>query len=170
MATMAAFTTCGTSSSHDGETSRPESTGHTGQESKAGQGNKTRAAFVASICGISSIQVLPVKTAIRTTTQKMSAPTPRVRMRLPAAGRRAPSARPGSLCDDQTQRSHTKIFHPAARSARQVQTARIMLRNPTNWAIIRWMCSNFTPPTVRDLVERTERVGQSGTDRQHRCW
>src|SRR6266853_5240919 len=50
-------------------------------------------------------------------------------------------------------------------STRQVQIARISVRSPATCAIMRWMCSNCTPPTSFGILyQEPKDVGQSGTD------
>src|SRR5208337_2985976 len=43
--------------------------------------------------------------------------------------------------------------------------ARMIVRIPTAPAIMRWPCSNLTPPTMRGIRKLPKEVGQSGTDR-----
>ena len=50
-------------------------------------------------------------------------------------------------------------------SVRQVQTARMIVSSPAPCAIMRWVCSNFTPPTSFGILyKEPNEVGQSGTD------
>src|ERR1051326_1237743 len=51
-------------------------------------------------------------------------------------------------------------------SERHVQTARMIVSSPAPWAIMRWVCSNFTPPTSFGILyQEPNEVGQSGTER-----
>ena len=50
-------------------------------------------------------------------------------------------------------------------SVRQVQSARMIVRRPTNSASMRWPCSNRTPPTIGGILQIDPKlVGQSGTE------
>ena len=51
-------------------------------------------------------------------------------------------------------------------STRCVHTAITMISRPMNSAIMRWVCSYFTPPTMGgSLYSEPKEVGQSGTER-----
>ena len=50
-------------------------------------------------------------------------------------------------------------------SVRHVQTARRIVNSPAPCAIMRCVCSNFTPPTSFGILyQEPNEVGQSGTD------
>ena len=56
-----------------------------------------------------------------------------------------------------------KNLHPATFLGRQIQTARMMVSRPATCAIMRCVCSNFTPPTsLRNLVPGAEGGGPVG--------
>ena len=99
------------------------------------------------------IQRRPVKTAIERQCRRKSARPRRGRWKSEPAGERITVRPPRTPCAITVPSAASPRMRSQRRfSARQVQTARIMVSRPTNSATMRWLCSYLMPPTMCGIL------------------